>query len=80
MVGLGNAQPYTFGALRQDVAALRRLSPLRCARAAPVSFSCSVCGSVATHIVTHPHNELGMGDYREDIRERPRCIPRLKLV
>jgi hypothetical protein len=36
-----------------------------------VSFGCSVCGGIATHTITHPHSETGMGDYREEIRERP---------
>lgn len=36
-----------------------------------VSFSGSVCGGVATHTVSHPHSEPSMGDYSEDVRERP---------
>ena len=84
MVGPWNAQPYTFRALRKTFGAMwlrcdacRRFAPLTLPPGylerdyRTVSFSCSVCGSVAAHTVTHPHSEQGMKDYREDVRERP---------
>lgn len=45
-----------------------------------VRFSRSVCGGVAINTVTLPHSEKGMGDYCEDVRERPVVIRRPKLV
>lgn len=88
MVGPWPAQPYTFRALRKTFGetwlrcdACRRFAPL----ALPakflgrdyrtVSFSCSVCGGIATHTLTHPHREQGMGDYHEDVREQPKRHP-----
>ena len=88
MVGPRNAQPYTFRALRNTFGKMWLRCDV-CRRFAAftlppgyldrdyrtVSFSCSVCGGVATHTVAHPHSEPGMGDYREDdVRERPQPI------
>ena len=88
MVGPWNAQPYTFRALRKTFGGMwlrcdvcRRFAVLTLPPGyldrdyRTVSFSCSVCGGVATHTVTHPHTEPGMGDYREDVRERPQRHP-----
>ena len=88
MVGPWNAQSYTFRALREtfgkmwvrcDVCrrfALLTLRPGYLDRDyRTVSFSCSVCGGVATRTVTHPHTEPGMNDYCEEVCERPRRHP-----
>ena len=88
MVGPWNAQPYTFRALRKtfgkmwlrcDVCrrfALLTLLPGDLDRDyRTVSFSCSLCGGVAIHTVTHPNSEPGMADYCEDDRERPQRHP-----
>jgi len=88
MVGPWDAQPYTFRALRKTFGkmwlrcdschrfALLTLPPRYLDRDyRTVSFSCSVCGGVATYTISHPHSEPGMGDYCEDIRERPRRHP-----
>ena len=89
MVGPWSAEPYTFRALRKTFGEMwlrcdscRRFAPLRLPPGyldrdyRTVSFSCSVCGNVATHTVTHPHTEAGMADYREDAREQPKRHPK----
>lgn len=40
-----------------------------------ISVALSLCGGIASHTFAHPHSEPRMGDYREDVRERPARHP-----